>query len=128
MSDVFGSRDGAYPAVIPYLLVPEAAAVIDFMERGFGARRRFSKASESGGVLHAEIALGDGVVMISDAAEAGGTSHLCHYVADADAVYERALAAGGQSVSAPETKDHGDREAGVKDPAGNTWWICQRGV
>ncbi len=82
--------------------------------------------AENGGVTHAEVSLGDGLLMISDAGEVRGPGHFCHYVADTDAVYHRAIQAGASSVSAPETKEYGDRVAGVNDPSGNVWWIGAR--
>ncbi len=123
-----GIRDKAgYPSVIPYLVVADGAALIKFFEDGFSGARRFVMPSQAGGIMHAEITLGDGLVMLSDAAEAPhAAAHLCLYVADVDATYARALAAGAVSVSPPETKDYGDRVAGVTDPAGNSWWICAR--
>jgi uncharacterized glyoxalase superfamily protein PhnB len=122
-----GTRPASgYPAIIPYLLVADANALIRFFEAAFGAVARFKVPSESGGVVHAEVALGDGVMMISDAGEVRGPGHFCHYVADADAAFLRAIQAGAVTVSEPETKEYGDRVAGVKDPAGNVWWICAR--
>jgi uncharacterized glyoxalase superfamily protein PhnB len=119
------TQQTAYPSVIPYLLVADAPHLIAFFEAGFGAVMRMSVPAPDGRVMHAEITLGDSVIMISDAVkEPAAPAHLCHYVADVDAAYEKALAAGAVSVSPPETKDYGDRLAGIKDPAGNTWWIC----
>jgi len=113
-----------YPAIVPYMLVADAAAFIAFLETAFGAQTRFKVPTESGGVMHGEIALGDGLLMISDAGEPWAPAHLCHYVPDTDSTYAKALAAGAVSIAPPETKDYGQRVAGVKDPAGNTWWIC----
>jgi PhnB protein len=119
-------RDGNYPAIIPYLLVPDAPALIAFFASAFGAVQRFAVPTEAGGIMHGEIELGDSVLMISDAGPPRPPVSLCHYVPDVDAIYARALAAGAASLSPPETKDYGDRVAGVTDPAGNTWWLCAR--
>ncbi len=78
-----------------------------------------------GKVSHAEVTIGDSVVMI---AEAGGewkpfSSWIHLYVPDTDTLYKRALRAGGTSVREPADQIYGDRSAGVKDPVGNTWWI-----
>jgi PhnB protein len=118
-------RPALYPSIIPYLLVADAKALIAFLQAGFGAETQFWAPSETGGVMHAEIKLGNSMLMVSDAAPPAAVS-LCHYVPDADAVYARALEAGAVSVAAPETQHYGDRVAGVKDTAGNTWWICTR--
>jgi uncharacterized glyoxalase superfamily protein PhnB len=115
---------GGYPSIIPYMLVADAPAFIGFLEAAFGAQARFQVPTETGGVMHGEIALGDGLIMISDAGEPWAPAHLCHYVPDADAAYAQALAAGAVSIAPPETKEYGQRIAGIKDPAGNTWWIC----
>jgi uncharacterized glyoxalase superfamily protein PhnB len=122
-----GTRTGAYPAIVPYLTVADAKPLMAFLEQAFGAVTRFTMPSPSGGVMHAELALGDSLLMLSDAAESPqAPTHLCHYVPDTDAVYARAMAAGAAHLSAPETKEYGDRIAGVQDPAGNVWWICTR--
>ena len=115
-----------YSTVSPYLIAAGAQKVIDFARQVFGARelRRFEM--PDGSVAHAEVQIGDTVIMVGDA---GGDwpavpTHLHVYVEDVDAVYHRALAAGGVAVQAPERKgDDPDRRGGVKDPAGNTWWI-----
>jgi PhnB protein len=115
----------AYPAVIPYLLVADAPALIGFLERAFGAHCRFATPPMEGKIMHAEVAIGDSLIMISDASDkAPHPVHLCHYVPDTDAAYATAITAGAISVSAPETKPYGDRVAGVKDTADNLWWIC----
>lgn len=120
-------RAKTYPAVIPYLLVKDAKTLITFLERGFGATARLLVPSQQGGVMHCETALGDSVIMISDALETPRPpTSLCHYVTDTDAVFAAAIAAGAEIEAEPETKPYGDRVAGIKDPAGNTWWICQR--
>lgn len=115
-----------YPTIVPYLLVPDGRALIAFFERAFGARQRFLAPSEQG-VMHAEVEIGTGMIMISDAAEAPRAPvSMCLYVADVDAVYQSSMEAGAVNVSAPEDKHYGDRVAGIADPAGNTWWICSR--
>jgi len=78
-----------------------------------------------GKIMHAELRIGDSVVMISDASErAKATSAMVHvYVPNVDAVYQKALKAGGTSVMEPADMFYGDRSGGVKDPAGNQWHI-----
>jgi PhnB protein len=115
-----------YPSIVPYLLVPDGRALIAFFERAFGAKQKFLAPTEQG-VMHAEVEVGSGMLMISDAAETPrGPMHLCLYVADVDSVYHSSMNAGAVSVSAPEDKHYGDWVAGIADPAGNTWWICSR--
>jgi PhnB protein len=75
--------------------------------------------------MHAELRIGDSIVMISDASErAKATSAMVHvYVPNVDAVYQKALKAGGTSVMEPADMFYGDRSGGVTDPAGNQWHI-----
>jgi uncharacterized glyoxalase superfamily protein PhnB len=121
-------KPAGYTSVSPYLIVSGAQAVIEFLKRGFAAieLRRFDM--PDGTIMHAEVRIDDSVVMIG---EAGGEwrpqpSALHVYVSDVDAVFQRALDAGGVAVQQPSQKsgDDTDRRGGVKDPGGNTWWIC----
>lgn len=116
-----------YSTVSPYLVADGAQQVIDFAKDTFDAVELRRYDLPDGSILHAEVRIGDTVVMIGD----GGPdwppfeSFLHVYVDDVDATYERALANGGVSVQEPEQKgDDPDRRGGVKDPAGNTWWIA----
>ena len=119
-------RPDGYPAVSPYLIAAGAKQVIDFAKQAFGATELRRYDLPDGSIMHAEIRIEDSVVMIG---EAGGNwpaapAHLHIYVEDVDATYRRALEAGGVSVQPPERKgEDPDRRGGVKDPAGNTWWI-----
>jgi PhnB protein len=101
--------------------------VIDFLKEAFGARelRRFDMSD--GSIMDVEVRIGDTVVMIGDAGEnrPAVPAHLHVYVDDVEGTYHRALEAGGVSVQPPERKGvDPDRRGGVKDPAGNTWWIA----
>jgi PhnB protein len=121
------TRPTGYPAISAYLVAEGAQAVIDFAVAAFGATplRRFDM--PDGTIMHAELRIDDSVVMIG---EAGGQwpsipAFLHVYVDDVDATYRRALDAGGVSVQAPEQKrGDPDRRGGVRDPAGNTWWLA----
>jgi uncharacterized glyoxalase superfamily protein PhnB len=117
-----------YPSVSPYLTVSDANAVLEFIEVTFGATplRRFDR--EDGTVQHAELRIDDSVVMLGQAVEGWppAPSHIHVYVPDVDTTYAKALAAGAESVQAPEKRDDPDRRSGVKGPGGNTWWISTR--
>lgn len=117
-----------YSTVSPYLIVDGAARTIDFLVQVLGAQelRRFP--GESGGIMHAEVRIGDSVVMIADGAEGWPpmTAHVHVYVPDVDDAYRRALAAGAESVQEPVQKQDEDRRGGVKDAGGTTWWIATR--
>ena len=115
----------SYPTLVPYLLVPDAREEIEFLEAAFGALPRLVIPSEDGkNIHHAEVTLGDGLLMISDHVPVPHTAYMCHYVMDVDATYAKALAAGAVSVTEPANQEYGQRLAGVRDKAGNTWWIC----
>lgn len=116
-----------YSSVSAYIVAEEAQRVIDFLSESFDAvpTRRYDL--PDGSIMHAEVKIDDTVVMIAD----GGGEHpafpvwLHIYVPDVDASYRRALAAGGRPVEEPRQREGDpDRRAGVKDPAGNTWWIA----
>jgi uncharacterized glyoxalase superfamily protein PhnB len=114
-----------YQNVIPYLVVSGAAKVIDFLERTFDAQAEECAKRPDGSVFHAVVRIGDSVVMLADANEtyAPQPANLYVYVPDTDATYRKGLAAGGTSLMEPADQFYGDRNAGVKDPVGNSWWI-----
>lgn len=116
-----------YSTVSPYLVSTGAERVIDFLKDTFDAVELRRYDLPDGSIMHAEVRIGDTVVMIGDAGEQWPSfpSFLHVYVDDVDAVYRRAIACGGSPVQEPERKgDDPDRRGGVKDPAGNTWWIA----
>jgi len=116
-----------YPTVSPYLLVESAERVIEFLVRSFDGALIQSVPHAAGGIRHAEVRIGDSVVMMGEQPESAGMPANVHvYVDDVDARYERALSAGGVPISPPRDQDYGDRTAGVQDPAGNIWWIGTR--
>jgi PhnB protein len=115
-----------YHTVTPYLVVRGAAKTIEFAKKAFGAEVVDQPVTRPDGtIMHAEFKIGDSRVMISDASEQHPPmqSMLHLYVPNVDAVYQRAVAAGGTSVMEPMDQFYGDRSGGVKDPAGNQWFI-----
>jgi len=115
-----------YNSVSVYIMAEHAQRVIDFLNRAFDGvnLRRFD--ATDGRIMHAEVRVGDTVVMISDANAAypAFPAWLHVYVPDVDATYKKALAAGGVAVQEPTRREGDpDRRGGVQDPAGNTWWI-----
>jgi PhnB protein len=114
-----------YPTVTPYLIVPDADVVLAFIKQAFGATEQMVQRNNDGAVAHAEMKIGDSLIMVG---QAGGpwrprSAALYLWMADVDAVYRRALDAGATSESAPEDKPYGQRMAGV-DLGGVTWWIA----
>ncbi|MDQ2713632.1 MAG: VOC family protein [Chloroflexota bacterium] len=115
-------REG-FHTITPYLVVQEAAQLIDFVKQVFDATE-LSRGTGSAGGMHAEVRIGDSMLMIGG----GGNSEpmpamLYLYLHDVDAVYKRALQAGATSVAEPAKQSYGERVAGVKDPFGNLWYI-----
>jgi PhnB protein len=114
-----------YRTVTPTLIVDGADQLIRFATEAFGANERLRMPMPDGKVAHAELELGDSVIMVADAMEGfpahPGYIHL--YVEDADAVYRRALQAGATTVQEPQNQFYGDRSGAVADSFGNRWSI-----
>jgi uncharacterized glyoxalase superfamily protein PhnB len=115
-----------YSIVSPYLIVDGADRTIAFLASVLSAVeiRRFPH--PDGRVAHAEVRIGDSVIMLADGTDRWPPvpAHVHIYVPDVDATYRRALDAGATSVQEPTRKDDPDRRAGVKDSGGTTWWIA----
>lgn len=115
-----------YHTVTPYLTVESVEKVLDFVKKAFDGEETFRMARPDGSVGHAEVRIGDSIVMMGRAGDEWkprpGTLYL--YVPDVDATYRRALAAGGTSLREPTTQFYGDRSGGVEDPVGNQWWMA----
>lgn len=123
-----GSRKGMQ-TITQYLVVQDAPVLIDFVKRVFGAGESLRAIGSAGGI-HCEVHIGDSMLMIG-----GGSPELSWhgepwptalhvYVEDTDAVYRRALEAGGVSIEAPKDQPYGERGGSVKDPFGNHWYIA----
>ncbi|HME26426.1 MAG TPA: VOC family protein [Acetobacteraceae bacterium] len=120
------AKPDGYHAVTPYLVVDGAARLIDFLEEVFDAEEVERMAAPGDRIGHAELRIGDSLVMLGDARgeHQPMQAMLYVYVDDVDATYLRALAVGATSVQAPADQYYGDRSGGVKDPFGNLWWIA----
>ena len=118
-------REG-FHSITPYLIVEGAAKTIDFLKQAFGAEEKFRVPKPDGSIMHAEVRIGGSVVELADANDQypPRPTSLHLYVPDADAVYHRAIALGAASTEEPVDQPYGDREAGVRDPGGNTWYIA----
>ncbi len=114
-----------YHTITPYLVVPGVSRVIDFMKQAFGATEIGRFQQPDGRVMHAEVKIGDSIVMMGephgDIEPRPSVLHV--YMEDVDEVYRRAIAAGAKSLREPANQFYGDRSGGVLDPAGNQWWI-----
>jgi uncharacterized glyoxalase superfamily protein PhnB len=115
----------ARQSVMPYLLAQDATALIAFMKQAFQGEERLRVGAADGSVQHAEVAIGDSVIELADGRDPWparpAAIHL--YVEDADAVHARAVAAGAETLVPPTDMPYGDREADVRDPTGNHWYI-----
>ncbi len=118
-----------YRAVTPYLVVADAPAVIAFVKAAFSAEEK-SRAIGSAGGVHAEVRIGDSMLMIGGGAPElswrGETmpSALHVYVPDVDAAFDRAVAAGATVDHAPRDMEYGERGCGVVDAGGNRWYVA----
>lgn len=115
-----------YHTITPYLIVEDADKLIEFIENAFEGKLIFKMQNDEGRISHAEIKIGDSMMMLSEASEEWKATHtLMHlYVEDIDATYRKALEAGAVSVKEPKDEFYGDRIASVKDSSGNFWGIA----
>lgn len=125
-----------YHSVSPYLIIDKgrASEALDFYVRAFGAKVMMNMPRPDRGVMHAEMKLGDSVIMVADEAskmEAYGPKHyggtpitLFVYVPDVDAVTKQAEAAGARITRPLEDQFYGDRTAGLEDPFGYKWYLA----
>src|SRR5437899_11990755 len=115
-----------YHSVTPYLTVEGVSRLIEFTKAAFDAKEMDRITGPDGRIAHAEMRIGDSIVMMGEARAEWrpmpGTLYL--YVTDADTTYDRALKAGATSLQAPANQFYGDRHGGVRDPVGNVWWIA----
>ena len=118
-------REG-FRALTPYLFAQNASCLIEFIAKAFGGSEVYRKERSDGAITHAEIRIGDSMLMIGEATAQFGPmpTSIYLYVADSDSVYQKALEIGGISVFPIMTLPNGERYGGVKDPCGNIWWIA----
>lgn len=115
-----------FHSITPYLQVADAAKFIDFLKQAFGAQEIFRVQRDDAKIAHAQVRIEGSMVELADATAQykPNPTALWLFVGDADAVYRRALRAGATSIHEPVDQDYGDREASVKDPFGNHWYIA----
>jgi PhnB protein len=123
-----------YPQVIPYLSVDGAGAAIDFYTTVFGATERMRMPAPDGKIGHAELQIGDSLIMLADEypemgvrgpKAIGGTPvTISVYVEDVDDVFERALKEGATALRPVENQFYGDRTGQFEDPFGHRWSVA----
>ena len=125
MPEVKPIPDG-YTPITSYLIVEDAAGLIDFLVSAFGAVERFRIPMPEGGIGHAEVEIGGAALMLSDSnPEFPPTRTSIHlYVTEVDAVHAQAVKAGATSVEGPSDMFYGDRLARITDPYNNHWSIA----
>lgn len=122
-----------YHTITPYLMLRDATRAIDFYKDVFGAEEIRRMPMPDGRVGHAELRIGDSIVMLADefpemgyvgpATRGGTTVGLNLYVADCDAVFNRAVAAGSKVLKEMADQFYGDRNGTIEDPFGHWWTI-----
>jgi PhnB protein len=116
-----------YRTYTPYYVVDGAAEFIEFLKKAFGAEETMRMPAPGGKIGHAEVRIGDSVVMLADH---NPTEHPAQkmngllYVTDVDGVFKKAVAAGAKGVRQPENMFYGDRMGGVVDKWGNYWSVA----
>ena len=123
-----------YHSVTPYLFIKGAANALDFYKKIFGATERMRMPGPNGRVMHAEVQIGDSIVMLADEhpemgarspQTVGGASSSLHvYVQDVDAMFDRAVAAGATVNRPVQDQFYGDRSGTIIDPFGHMWSIA----
>jgi PhnB protein len=123
-----------YPRAMPYLSVDGAAAAIDFYTSVLDAKERMRMPMPDGKVGHAELQLGDSIIMLADTSPEAGNKDpkaiggtpvsIMVYVEDVDATFAKALAAGATELDPVHDKFYGDRSGAFEDPWGHAWHIA----
>lgn len=113
-----------YNTVMPYLILKDVEAFINFSTTVFGAEEKMRHADENGRIVHAEVVIGGSTLMAGESTDQWVAQNAGLYinVDSADEMYQKALDAGASSVMGLSNQEYG-RTCGVKDPSGNTWWI-----
>jgi len=114
--------------VTPYLTVKDAARLMQFLSEAFDAEECYRTTAPEGGIMHAQMRIGDSMIELSDSNEQWPAmpAALHVYVADTDAVFASALRAGASALFDPTDMPYGERSGGVRDPVGNNWYIATR--
>jgi PhnB protein len=118
-----GAPEG-YHSITPYLQVNGAQRLVDFLKAAFGAEEIF-RVPRGDEIAHAQLKIEGSMIEVADAIDKyqPNPTAIWLFVKDSDATYARALQAGATSIHEPVDQDYGDREASVKDPFGNHWYI-----
>jgi len=112
-----------YPDLSPYLLVADVRASLAFVQAVFGSSAIHVETNENGDAVHAEVRVGDGIVMIGR--QDGYEAMLHVYVRDPKVTFDRAIAAGASVLEPVQTKSDGHQRGGVRDLSGTSWYFSR---
>ena len=117
-----------YSTVCPYLIVKDAEKQMTFLQEVFNGKLKECIRNADGSVAHAEVRIGDSIIMLGQESEQfpAYTNSNYVYVENADEAYKKGIALGGTGIMEPADRFYGNREGGFKDPFGNSWWIAQQ--
>lgn len=131
MSDAVSPVPAGYPTVIPYMCIKGAGEALDFYAKAFNAVETVRMPGPGGMVMHAEMKIGESVIMLSEenceqgqkspVTLGGSATHVFLYVPDVDASFAQAIAAGATAIMPPMNMFWGDRFGKLKDPFGHEW-------
>jgi PhnB protein len=123
-----------YHSIQPYLMFTDTSKAIAFYTKAFGAKEKLCMKTPEGRIAHAEIEIGDSIIMMADehpeiqafaAPHYGGSPvSIMLYVEDCDTTYAKVIDSGATSLREPTDQAYGDRMAGILDPFGYKWWIA----
>jgi uncharacterized glyoxalase superfamily protein PhnB len=116
-----------YHTITPYFSVQGAPALIEFLKQAFDAQEIERHAMPDGTIVNSQLIVGDSMVLVAEAPKDNRKlmpAMFYMYVDDVDAVYQKAVQAGGTSIMEPADQFYGDRSGAVEDVAGNQWWIA----
>lgn len=117
-----------FATVTPYLFVDDADAYVRFLLAAFGGRELGRSTAPDGRIANCQVRIGSATIMVSEASAAfpPGSAALYLFVEDADAAMAAAERAGAERIMAVADMPYGDRQGGIRDPAGTIWWVSQR--
>lgn len=117
-----------YTTITPWIIGADTAGLMDYLTRAFGAEELSRLTDENGVIGHAEMRIGDAILMMFDSPPGWGPTpaFIRLYVEDADQTHRQAVEAGGTSVTQPTHLFFGDKVGRVRDPFGNLWWLQSR--
>lgn len=117
-----------FGVVTPYIIVDGAEEYVRFLKAAFDAHEIGRSTAPNGRIANCQLQFSTTTIMVSGASEQFPATRAAYYlyVADADAAMAKAEQAGAQRILDVGDMPYGDRQGGVRDPAGNIWWVSQR--